>query len=205
MSGCWAEADQSGKKTEKMARRFVNARTITLAILGAPVLLVVLAIGIRVAFIEPTLWREFPPGGIEGRMNEYDEAIAELRIYRLPDRGYDFYFQDELVDVEPLFRTTEDGTILRILNATNENYSAQGGPYHCGRTNHKEAFHFITYRRDGSVFGYTVVNRRERNADAPAWIKDCATMNYYDGGNHSLWPFHNLFTTLETLGVDVAP
>ncbi|MDH3231265.1 MAG: hypothetical protein OEN55_15855 [Alphaproteobacteria bacterium] len=187
-----------------MAHRFVNAWTITLTILVAPVLLLLLGLSAFVIFTEPTPWRDIPPGGIQGHGNDYDEAITELRIYRLPDRGYDFYFQDELVDVRPLFRTKDAGTIVRTLNATKENYGELGGPYHCGRTD-KEAFHFITYRSDGSVFGYTVVNRGERNADAPAWIKDCAMMNYYDGGNHSGWPLYNLFTTLKVLGVDVDP
>lgn len=184
--------------------RHVNTRTITLTILAAPVL-IVLALGVFVIFTEPTPWRDIPPGGMQGHGNEYDETIAELRIYRLPDRGYDFYFQDELIDVQPLFRTADAGTIVRILNATKENQAEPGGPVYCGRDDLQEAFHFITYRTDGSVFGYTIVNRSAKNADAPIWIRDCANMNYYDSGNHSGWAFYNLFTTLNALGVDVDP
>ena len=181
-----------------MSRRFINAWTITLTLMAVPLL----GFGLLFVFVEPTIWRDMSQAEIEGRGNEYSEAIAELRIYRLPDRGYDFYFQDELVDVQPVFRTTDTATIVQILNATNENYGELGGPFHCGRANFKEAFHFITYRGDGSVFGYTIVNRAEKDANAPAWIKDCANMNYYDHGNHSGWEFYNLFTTMEALGVD---
>jgi hypothetical protein len=171
------------------------------------------ALGLLLAFVAglyvlallsgPPQWRDSSPGEMTGQANEYSEEIAELRIYRLPDRGFDFYFQDELTNVQPLFRTSETATIVRILNATREDTGEPGGPY-CGRDiNSKQAYHFITYRGDGSVFGYTIIDRTRVNVDAPARIKDCATMNYYYDWNHAVWDIHNLFTTLDGFGVDL--
>lgn len=186
-----------------MARRLAARAFVVIAVLAASTLLIAVMLVIPTLFTEPSPRRDISPGSLQGHGTEYNEAIAEHRIYELPNRGSAFYFQDELVRMRPRFRTTDATVIVGVLHTTRQDSAELGGPSFCGPAKAHESIHLITYRNDDSVFGYTIVSRSSKNAHAPHWIRDCAKMNYYDGSNHSIGEFYNFFNRLQRLGVDL--
>lgn len=177
-----------------MKIRMTGRAAVVAILLGAAAYL-----GLLLLFVEPTLWRDMPEEGISRNGVAYDEAIAELRVYRMPTRRYPFFFQDELAPVHPLLRTTDPATIERLLAILQPPEAGQV-PL-CTPAKPEAGLHVMTYRADGSVFGYVVVLEAEPDPAAPASDAGCQTVLAGGQSGNSAWYVRGVFNALDGLGV----
>lgn len=177
-----------------MKFRMTGRTTVFAILLGAAAYL-----GLLLLFVEPTLWRDIPEEGVSRNGVAFDEAIAELRVYRMPTRRYPFFFQDELAPVHPLLRVTEPEKIKELL-AMLEPPEAGQAPL-CAPAKPEAGLHVVTYRADGSVFGYVVVLAAKPDPAAPQGPADCETVLAGGQSGNSAWYVRGFFGALRKLGV----
>lgn len=160
-------------------------------------------VGLLLLFVEPTPWRDLPEDGLSRNGVAFDEAIAELRLYRMPVRRYPFYFEDELAPVEPLLRVADPAVIERLLTILQP--PRAGEPVPCDSAKPESGLHVLTYRADGSVFGYVVVfeadSVAEERADGAPAAAACSTVLAAGAGGHSTWLVQGFPTALRDLGI----
>jgi hypothetical protein len=137
--------------------------------------------GSLVLMTEPTPWRDVPDEGMSRGGLVFGEEIAEMRLYHMPRRGFPFYFADEQAHYEPLARAGDRVTIEQILDILKPGEPpAEPG---CAPVKRDAMLHVITYRADGSVFGYVVLQAGRITAAGPSNAKDCtiAWLHQRDG------------------------
>jgi len=156
-------------------------------------------IGLLFLFVEPTPWRDVPEEGMSRNGVTFDEAIAELRIYRLPARGYPFFFEDEVASVQPVLRVAEAATIERFLELLQPPQS--GEPSWCIPAKPESGLHVLTYRADGSIFGYVVVYEAKLAQNAPEAAEECSAVVADGVGGFTTWYVEGFRAELRSLGV----
>lgn len=177
-----------------MKLRMTGRATVFAILLGAAAY-----IGLLLLFVEPTPWRDLPEEGIGRNGVAFDGAITEFRIYRMPTRRYPFYFQDELAPVHPLLRTGDPAAIERLLALLQP--PEAGGVSACVPAKPEAGLHVVTYRADGSVFGYVVVLEAKPAIETPAGTAGCQTVLAGGRGGNSAWHIRGFFDALRALGV----
>ncbi|UCH74492.1 MAG: hypothetical protein JSU82_01130 [Rhodospirillales bacterium] len=154
-----------------MAARRTSGKIAILVLFAATVAYV----GVLMLLVEPTIWRDVPPEGMSRNGAAWSDEIAELRLYRLPYRGFPFYFEDELAPVAPLARVDDAETIQLLLQVLRDSNPEGESPW-CRRVKSDAWLHVITYRDDGSVFGYVVLAPARKQPDAPAYLSGCGLL-----------------------------
>lgn len=160
---------------------------------------VVAYLGLLLLFMEPTPWRDLPAEGVSRNGIAFDATVAELRIYRMPARRYPFYFEDELAPVQPLLRAGDPVLIERLLAALRP--PRAGEPSLCMAAKPESGLHVVTYRGDGSIFGYVVVFEAQPTPDAPAGTAGCNTVMAAGAGGRSTWYVQGFADALREQGV----
>ena len=153
---------------------------------------------------EPTLWRDIPNEGMSRYGLALSSEIAEMRLYHMPRRGFPFYFEDEQARFKPLARIGDPATIERILDMLQP-----GGPLGeppaepgCAPAKRDATLHVITYRADGSVYGYVVLQAGEITAAGPADAKDCTIAWFHMMDEFLSWEVYDARASLtEITGV----
>lgn len=159
-------------------------------------------VGLLLLLVEPTPWRDLPEEGMSRNGVAFDRSIAELRIYRMPARRYPLYFEDELAPVEPLLRAADPALVARLL-ATLQPPPA-GAPVPCEAAKPESGLHVVTYRPDGTVYGYVVVfeaNALAEAGDGAAGAGGCSAVLAAGEGGQSTWFVHGFAALLEDLGI----
>lgn len=156
-------------------------------------------VGLLLLFVEPTPWRDLPEEGIGRNGVAFNEAVSELRVYRMPTRRYPFFFQDELAPVHPLLRTGEAATIERLLALLQPPETGESPA--CLPAKPEWGLHVVTYRADASVFGYVVVLEAKPAPGVPAGDAGCQTVLAGGPGGNSAWHVRGFFEALRALGV----
>jgi len=154
-----------------MATRLTSGKAVILVLLAAAAVYV----GVLMLLVEPTIWRHVPPEGMSRNGAAWSGEIAELRVYRLPYRGFPFYFEDELAPVEPLARIRDPETIRLFLHVLRDG-SPEGESAWCRRVKSDTWLHIVTLRASGSVFGYVILSPARKRADAPAYLSGCGVL-----------------------------
>lgn len=144
-------------------------------------LAVAIYVGALLLLVEPTVWRTVPPEGMSRNGAAWGEDIAELRLYRMPRRGFPFYFTDELAPVEPLARIDNPETVKLVLEVLRERRPDDGSAW-CRRVKSDAWLHIVTSRADGSVFGYVILSPGKKRADAPPYLSGCGVLITDRGG-----------------------
>lgn len=146
---------------------------------------VALYAGSLVVMKEPTLWRDIPEEGMSRNGLAFSDEIAEMRLYYMPRRAFPFYFADERAHYEPLAQVGDPATIKQILEmlAPGEATTKQG----CRPEKRDAMLHVITFRADGSVFGYVVLQAGEITAAGPADARDCTIAWLHRGDELTSW------------------
>ena len=168
-----------------MAVKLNKERIVILAIFAA----VAIYTGSLLALREPTLWRNIPAEGMSRNGLTFSDDIAEMRLYHMPRRGFPFYFDDEQAHYEPLARVGDPATIEAILDML-----APGTPPTepgCLPVKRDATLHVITYRADGSVFGYVVLQAGEVTAAGPAGVKGCTFAWLHRRGKYTSWEVYD--------------
>ncbi|MDH3231262.1 MAG: hypothetical protein OEN55_15840 [Alphaproteobacteria bacterium] len=154
-----------------MAARLTSGKIAILVLLAGAAAYV----GILLLLVEPTIWRDVPPEGMSRNAADWSDEIAELRVYRLPYRGFPFYFEDELAPAEPLARIGDPETTKLLLHVLRDS-SPEGEAAWCRRIKSDTWLHVVTLREDGSVFGYVILSPARKRADAPAYLSGCGLL-----------------------------
>lgn len=154
-----------------MTTRLTSGKIAILALFGAALVYV----GVLMLLVEPTIWRDVPPEGMSRGGAGWSDEIAELHVYRMPHRGFPFYFEDELGPVEPLVRIRAPETMQLLLHVLRDG-SPEGESAWCRRIKVDAWLHIVTRRADGSVFGYVILAPARKRADAPAYLSGCGLM-----------------------------
>lgn len=154
-----------------MTTRLTSGKTAILVLLAAAAAYV----GILMLLVEPTIWRDVPPEGMSRNGAAWSGEIAELRVYRLPHRGFPFYFEDELEPVEPLARIGDAETMRLLLHVLRDS-DPEGASAWCRRKKVDTWLHIVTLREDGTVFGYVILVPARKDADAPAYLSGCGLL-----------------------------
>ena len=132
-------------------------------------------VGVLMLLVEPTIWRNVPPEGMSRNAAAWSDEIAELRVYRLPYRGFPFYFEDELAPARPLARIGDPETAKLILHVLRDG-NPEGQSAWCRRVKSDTWLHVVTLREDESVFGYVILSPARKRADAPAYLSGCGLL-----------------------------
>lgn len=138
-------------------------------------------VGALMLQVEPTVWRTVPPEGMSRNGAAWDEEIAELRLYRMPRRGFPFYFADELAPVEPLARIDNPESVKLVLGVLGDSGPDDGSAW-CRRVKSDAWLHVVTLRGDQSVFGYVILAPAKKRADAPPYLSGCGVLIADRGG-----------------------
>lgn len=154
-----------------MAARLTSGKIAILVMLGA----VVAYVGVLMLMVEPTIWRDIPTEGMSRNGAAWSDEIAELRIYRLPYRGFPFYFEDELAPVEPVARIGDAETAKLLLHVLRDS-SPQGESAWCRRIKSDTWLHILSLRADGSLFGYVILSPARKRPEAPAYLSGCGLL-----------------------------
>ncbi len=154
-----------------MAARLTSGKIAILMMLAA----VAAYVGVLMLMVEPTVWRNVPAEGMSRNGAAWSDEIVELRLYRLPYRGFPFYFEDELAPVEPLVRIGDPETAKLFLQVLREG-SPEGESAWCRRTKSDAWLHIVTLREDGSVFGYVILAPARKRPEAPAYLSGCGLL-----------------------------
>ena len=168
-----------------MAVKLNKERIVILAIFAA----VAIYTGVLLVLREPTLWRSIPAEGMSRNGLAFSDEIAEMRLYHMPRRGFPFYFEDEQAHYEPLARVGDPATIEAILDML-----APGAPPAepgCNPVKRDATLHVVTYRADGSVFGYVVLQAGEVTAAGPPDAEDCTIAWLHRQGKYASWEVHD--------------
>ena len=164
-----------------MARKLNKGQIVILAMFAV----VAIYAASLVLMTEPTIWRDIPGEGMSRNGLAFSEEITEMRLYHMPRRGFPFYFADERAHFEPLARVGDPATIEAILDmlAPGEPPAEPG----CAPVKRDATLHVITYRADGSVFGYVVLQAGGITAAGPADAKDCTITWLHRQGEFASW------------------
>ena len=181
-----------------MAKKFSKAQIIILGMFA----LVAVYVGSLVLMNEPTPWREVPQEGMSLNGPAFSEEIAELKLYHMPRRGFPFYFADERAHFEPLAWVADPATIEAILNMMQPGEPpAEPG---CAPVKRDAMLHVITYRADGSVFGYVALQAGRITAAGPADARDCTIAWMHQRDELVSWEVYDARTGLtEMTGVEM--
>lgn len=176
-----------------MAQRLSKGRTVILAMFAV----VAIYAGALLLLKEPTLWRDIPDEGMSRNGLAFGDGIAEMRLIHMPRRGFPFYFEDEQAHYEPLARVGDPTTIEAILDmlAPGEPPAEPG----CAPVERDATLHVITYRADGSIFGYVVLQAGRITAAGPADAKDCAFAWLHRRGQFISWELYDARARLSEL------
>ncbi len=158
-------------------------------------------VGLLLLFVEPTPWRDVPEEGMSRNGIAYDPAIAELRLYRMPARGYPFFFEDELAPVAPLLRVGDGADIEATLGRLRP--AADDRAAWCVQAKPESGLHVVTYRGDGSVFGYVIVYEAKLAANAPVELADCGAVVLGGAEGFDSWYVDGFFSWLRGIGLSV--
>ncbi len=134
-----------------MASRFTKGQIVILAMFGA----VALYVATLLLLVEPTIWRNVPPEGMSRHGLAPSPDIAELRLYRLPHRGFAFYFDDELAHYQPLARITDPAAIASALEILAG--AGHGTAPACRRAESDTWLHAVALGADGATHGYAIL------------------------------------------------
>ena len=181
-----------------MAGKFKKGQIVIMAMFGV----VAIYAGSLVLMKEPTIWRDVPEVGMSRNGPAFNGEVAEMRLYHMPRRGFPFYFADERAHFEPLARIGDPATMERILNmlTPGEQPAAPG----CAPVKRDATLHVITYRTDGSVFGYVVLQAGRITAAGPAEAKDCTIAWLHRRGEFISWEVYDARARLtEMTGVQM--
>lgn len=161
---------------------------------------VALYAGSLVLMNEPTPWRDIPAEGMSRNGLAFSDEIAEMRLYYMPRRAFPFYFADERAHYEPLATVGDPATIKQILEMLTPGEAlAKPG---CRPEKRDAMLHVITFRADGSVYGYVVLQAGEITAAGPQDAKDCTIAWLHKGEKLTSWEVFNARTRLtEITGV----
>jgi hypothetical protein len=159
--------------------------------------IVVLYAGSLVLMKEPTLWRDVPAEGMSRNGLAFSDEIAEMRLYYMPRRAFPFYFADERAHYEPLATVGDPATIKQVLEmlAPGE-VQAEAG---CRPEKRDAMLHVITFRADGSVYGYVALQAGEIRATGPQDAKDCTIAWLHKGEEFISWEVYNARARLTEL------
>ena len=173
-----------------MAMKLNKERIVILAMFAV----VATYVGLLLAMREPVLWRDIPDEGMSRNGLAFSDEIAEMRLYHMPRRGFPFYFADERAHYEPLARLGDPAAIETILDmlAPGEPPAEPG----CNPVKRDATLHVITYRADGSVFGYVVLQAGLITAAGPADAKDCTLAWLHRQGKFTSWEVYDARTRL---------
>jgi hypothetical protein len=176
-----------------MAARLTSGKIAILVLLSGAAAYV----GILMLLVEPTIWRDVPTEGMSRRGAAWSEEIAELRIYRMPYRGFPFYFEDELAPARPLARIGDPETTKLILHVLRDS-SPEGQSAWCRRVKSDTWLHVVTLREDGSVFGYVILSPARKRADAPPYLSGCGLLiTDHSGAGVAFTDVYGAFEMLE--------
>ena len=181
-----------------MARKLNKGQIAILVMFAA----VAIYAGSLFLLTEPTLWRDIPDDGMSRNGLAFGDEIAEMRLYYMPRRGFPFYFEDEQAHYEPLARIGDPATIEAILvMLTPGEPPAETG---CAPVKRDAMLHVITYRADGSVFGYVALQAGEVTTAGPADAKDCTIAWLHQRGEFVSWELYDARARLtEITGVQM--
>jgi hypothetical protein len=170
-----------------------------IVILGMFVVVAIYAASL-VLMNEPTPWRDVPEEGMSRNGMAFGEEIAEMRLYHMPRRSFPFYFADERGHYEPLARVGDPATIETILGMLKPGEPpAEPG---CAPVKRDATLHVITYRADGSVFGYVVLQAGRITPAGPADARDCTIAWLHQQGEFVSWEVYDARTRItEITGV----
>lgn len=161
---------------------------------------VALYAGSLVLMNEPTPWRDIPAEGMSRNGLAFSEEIADMRLYYMPRRAFPFYFADERAHYKPLATIGDPATIKQILEmlAPGEPPAKPG----CRPEKRDAMLHIITFRADGSVYGYVALQAGEITSAGPQDAKDCTIAWLHKGEELTSWEVFNARTRLtEMTGV----
>jgi hypothetical protein len=145
--------------------------------------------GTLVLLNEPTPWRDIPPEGMSRNGLAYSDEIAEMKLYYMPRRSFPFFFADERAHYQPLARVTDPARIKQILDVLQPGTpEAEPG---CAAIRRDAMLHVITYRADGSVFGYVVLQAGRITAAGPQDAKGCTLAWLQHGDKLTSWPLYD--------------
>jgi hypothetical protein len=165
------------------------------------ILLMFLAVSVYVGalmlMVEPTVWRTVPPEGMSRNGAAWHEGIAELRLYRMPRRGFPFYFEDELAPAKPLARIDNPETVKLILDLLKDRGPGDK-PAWCRRVKSDAWLHVVTLLEDKSVFGYVILAPGKKRADAPPYLSGCGVLITDRGGTGV--DFADVYGAFEAIG-----
>ncbi|MBE9555354.1 MAG: hypothetical protein IMF08_00720 [Proteobacteria bacterium] len=156
--------------------------------------------GALVLMNEPTPWRDIPDEGMSRNGLAFGEEITEMRLYHMPRRSFPFYFADERTHYEPLARVGDPATIETILDMLlSGDPPAEPG---CAPVKRDAMLHVITYRADGSVYGYVALQAGRITATGPTDAKDCTIAWLHQQDGFVSWETYDFRTRLtEITGV----
>lgn len=138
---------------------------------------------------EPTIWRDMPEEGMSRNGPGFKDEVTEMRLYHMPRRGFPFYFADERAHYEPLASVGDRAKILEILDLLQQgNPEAETG---CAPVKRDATLHVITYRADGSVYGYMVLQAGRITAAGPKDAKDCTIVWLHQGREFFSWELYD--------------
>ena len=151
---------------------------------------------------EPTIWRDMPAEGMSRNGPGFSDEIAEIRLYHMPRRGFPFYFADERAHYKPLASVGDRATIREILDLLQPgDPRAETG---CAPVKRDATLHVITYRADGSVYGYMVLQAGRITQDGPTDAKDCTIVWQHQGREFTSWETYDFRTRVsEITGVSM--
>jgi hypothetical protein len=177
-------------------KKFNKGQIVILAMFAV----VAIYAGSLVLMKEPTIWRDIPDEGMSRNGLAFSEEIAEMRLYHMPRRGFPFYFADERAHFEPLASVGDPATIEAILNMLLPGEPpAEPG---CRPAKRDAMLHVVTYRADGSPYGYIVLQAGEITAAGPADAKDCTIAWLHQQDEFVSWETYGFRTRLtEITGV----
>lgn len=161
---------------------------------------VALYAGSLVLMKEPTPWRDIPAEGMSRNGLAFSDEIAEMRLYYMPRRAFPFYFADERAHYEPLATVGDPAAIKQILEmlTPGEALATPG----CRPEKRDAMLHVITFRADGSVYGYVVLQAGEITTAGPKDARDCTIAWLHKGKELTSWEVFNARTRLtEITGV----
>jgi len=123
-----------------------------------------------------------------------------MKLYYMPRRAFPFYFADERDHYEPLARVGDPAVIGQVLDMMKPGEPrAEPG---CGPAKRDAMLHVITYRADGSVYGYVVLQAGEITAAGPADAKDCTIAWFHMMDEFLSWEVYDARASLtEITGV----
>lgn len=168
-----------------MVRKLSRGQVAILAMFAA----VAIYAGSLVLMREPTLWRNVPEAGMSRNGLAFSDEIAELRLYYMPRRSFPFYFADERLHYEPLARVGDPATIRQILDMLEPGAAAAESG--CRPVKRDAMLHVITYRGDGTVYGYLVLQAGEITDAGPRDARDCTIAWLHEADKFISWPVYD--------------